>query len=70
MATRNPQTMAKRAREQAVRERRDRKREKRSEAAAARRAAADQTTDETAPLGEPQPQVQAAAPADAQTAGK
>jgi hypothetical protein len=33
---RNPQTMAKRAREQAVKERRDRKRERKAEAAAAR----------------------------------
>ena len=39
MATRNPQTMAKRAREQAVRERRERKRAKKAEAAAARAAA-------------------------------
>jgi hypothetical protein len=39
MASRNPQTMAKRAREQAVKERRDRKRAKKAEAAAARAAA-------------------------------
>jgi hypothetical protein len=39
MARRNPQTMAKRAREQAVKERRDRKRAKKAEAAAQRAAA-------------------------------
>jgi hypothetical protein len=39
MAARNPQTMAKRAREQAVRERRERKQAKKAEAAAAHRAA-------------------------------
>jgi hypothetical protein len=39
MAGRNPQTMAKRAREQAVKERRDRKRAKKAEAAAERAAA-------------------------------
>ena len=39
MASRNPQTMAKRAREQAVKERRDRKRAKKAEAAAERAAA-------------------------------
>ena len=38
MAARNPQTAAKRARELAVKERRDRKRAKKAEAAAARRA--------------------------------
>jgi hypothetical protein len=38
MAARNPQTHAKRARELAVKERRDRKRAKKAEAAAARRA--------------------------------
>ena len=36
MAARNPQTMAKRAREQAVKERRDRKRAKKAAAAADR----------------------------------
>jgi hypothetical protein len=41
MASKNPQTMAKRAREQAVKERRDRKRAKKVEAAAQRAAAAD-----------------------------
>jgi len=45
-ARRNPQTMAKRAREQAVKERRERKRAKKAEAAAARAAARD------APAGE------------------
>ena len=46
MASRNPQTMAKRAREQAVKERRDRKRAKKAEAAALRAAG------ESAPSGE------------------
>jgi hypothetical protein len=41
MASKNPQTMAKRAREQAVKERRDRKRAKKAEAAAVRAAARD-----------------------------
>jgi hypothetical protein len=36
LAAKNPQTMAKRAREQAVKERRERKRAKKAEAAAAR----------------------------------
>ena len=45
MASRNPQTMAKRAREQAVKERRDRKRAKKAEAAALRAAG------ESAPSG-------------------
>jgi hypothetical protein len=39
MASKNPQTVAKRAREQAVKERRDRKRAKKAEAAAERAAA-------------------------------
>jgi hypothetical protein len=39
MAARKPQTMAKRAREQAVKERRERKQAKKAEAAAARAAA-------------------------------
>jgi len=39
MASRNPQTMAKRAREQAVRERRERKRAKKAETASERAAA-------------------------------
>jgi hypothetical protein len=39
MATRNPQTMAKRARELAVKERRERKQAKKAEAAAERAAA-------------------------------
>ena len=38
MTSRNPQTQAKRAREQAVKERRDRKRAKKAEAAAERAA--------------------------------
>jgi hypothetical protein len=41
MASRNPQTMAKRARELAVKERRERKRAKKAEAAAERAAARD-----------------------------
>lgn len=41
MGSRNPQTAAKRAREQAVKERRDRKRAKKAEAAAERAAARD-----------------------------
>ena len=41
MASKNPQTMAKRAREQAVKERRDRKRARKAEAAANRAAARD-----------------------------
>jgi len=41
MAQKNPQTLAKRARENALREKRERKREKKAEAAAARRAAGD-----------------------------
>jgi hypothetical protein len=48
MASRNPQSHAKRAREIAVKERRDRKRAKKAETAAARRAvgapAADQAS--------------------------
>jgi hypothetical protein len=41
MATRNAQTWAKRAREQAVKERRDRKRARKADAAAARAAGED-----------------------------
>jgi hypothetical protein len=41
MGSRNPATWAKREREQAVKERRDRKREKKSAAAAAKLAAAE-----------------------------
>ena len=46
MASRNPQTMAKRAREQAVKERRERKRAKKAEAAAERAAAKDPSSGE------------------------
>lgn len=46
MAARNPQTHAKRARELALREKRERKREKKEEAAAAKRAAASGETTE------------------------
>ena len=53
MATRNPQTMAKRAREQAVREKRELKRARKAEAAAARRAAGDQLVAEPASISEP-----------------
>jgi hypothetical protein len=49
MAARNPQTQAKRARELALRERRDRKRE-----AAARRAAGEPPAWETAAQDDPQ----------------
>jgi hypothetical protein len=45
MAARNPQTHAKRAREIAVKERRDRKRARKAEAAAARRADDPPTSD-------------------------
>lgn len=44
MASKRPQTMAKRAREQAVKERRDLKRAKKREAAAARTAAREEAT--------------------------
>jgi hypothetical protein len=51
MAGRNPQTMAKRAREQAVREKRERKQAKKAETAAAKRdgtyVAEDETLDES-----------------------
>ena len=53
MAAKKPQTMAKRAREQAVKERRDRKRAKKADVAA-RRAAAKQTGTEAAPETDPQ----------------
>jgi hypothetical protein len=49
MAARNPQTHAKRAREIAVKERRDRKRAKKAEAAAARRAGDPPTSTTTHP---------------------
>jgi hypothetical protein len=49
--------MAKRAREQAVKERRDRKQAKKIEAAAARRAAGEQAAAETPPQTDPQPQM-------------
>jgi hypothetical protein len=48
MASRNPQTIAKRAREQAVKERRERKRAKKAEAAAAQRAGKNAPPDEIA----------------------
>ena len=47
MASKNPQTMAKRAREQAVKERRDRKRARKMEAAAERAAAQHAPRDES-----------------------
>jgi len=53
MASRNPQSHAKRARELAVRERRDRKRAKKAEAAA-RRAAGQSDVAEIAPQNDPQ----------------
>jgi hypothetical protein len=46
MASKNPQTMAKRARERAVKERRDLKRAKKAEVAAARAAAHDERQSE------------------------
>lgn len=52
MAARNPQTQAKRARELAVKEKRERKREKKAQAAARKLEAA---TEGTADLGEPSP---------------
>ena len=57
MATRNPQTAAKRAREQALRERRERKQEKKARVAAEREAA------KGAPLAETDERV-AAQPSD------
>jgi hypothetical protein len=55
MASRRPQTMAKRAREQAVKERRDRKRAKKTEAAALRASRSEETDPAEAALdaGEP-----------------
>ena len=50
MAARTAQTQAKRARELAVRERRDRKRAKKDEAAAARRAARETAGPDGRPL--------------------
>ena len=47
MASKRPQTMAKRAREQAVKEKRDRKRDKKAEAAAQRAAEGDAAGGET-----------------------
>jgi len=60
MASKSPQTMAKRAREQAVKERRDRKREKKAEAAAERAARdagfGDVSSEEDSPAAEaPEP---------------
>jgi hypothetical protein len=49
MASKRPQTIAKRAREQAVKERRDLKRAKKAELAAQRAAAANPGPDEAAP---------------------
>jgi hypothetical protein len=59
MASRRPQTMAKRAREQAVKERRDSKRAKKAEAAALRAARSEGTDpaeaalDASEPIGDP-----------------
>jgi hypothetical protein len=66
MAARNPQTQAKRARELAVRERRDRKRAKKAEATAAR-AAGQETAAEITPQTELEKQ---ARPAEALEAGQ
>src|SRR2546430_2512481 len=51
MASKRPQTMAKRAREQAVKEKRDRKRDKKAEAAAQRAAGGGTAGDEDAEGG-------------------
>jgi hypothetical protein len=59
MASKNPQTMAKRAREQAVKERRDRKRAKKAEAAAERAAARDAARNSSGEEG-PSPEVEGA----------
>ena len=61
MAARNPQTMAKRAREMAVKEKRDRKRAKKQEAAALR-AAGDETVTGDAPAPDSAPQEPDSAP--------
>jgi hypothetical protein len=54
MASKRPETMAKRARELAVKERRDRKRAKKAEAAAERAAAEDPAAEAiTSPLDPP-----------------
>ena len=53
MPARNPQTQAKRARELAVKERRERKRAKKAEAAA-QRAAGGESHDDTAATPEPE----------------
>ena len=68
MASKNPQTMAKRARELAVKERRDRKRAKKAEAAAQPTAAADgAATSEAAVADAPHAETQYA-PASISTA--
>ena len=53
MASKRPQTMAKRAREQAVKEKRDRKRDKKAEAAAQRAAGGDVGNEEIAATDAP-----------------
>jgi hypothetical protein len=55
MAGRNPQTMAKRAREQAVKERRERKRVKMAETAAARAASRAAAAGDVGDAEAPQP---------------
>jgi hypothetical protein len=55
MAARNPQTHAKRARELALRERRERKRVKKAEAAARRAAEAAPATGEEVPPADASP---------------
>jgi hypothetical protein len=57
MGSRNPQTMAKRAREQAVKERRDRKRAKKAESAADRAAAREAAAAGISPEDVPSPGV-------------
>lgn len=60
MASRNPQTAAKRAREQALKEKRERKRQRRADAAAAREAGIQPDATEievaTEPEAESEPQ--------------
>jgi hypothetical protein len=63
MARRNPQTMAKRAREFAVKERRDLKRAKKAEAAARKAAGAEGAPGDAASQANPTPMPESA-PAD------
>ena len=58
MSSKRPQTMAKRARELAVKERRDRKRAKKAEAAAERATTEDPANGEITPPPTPQDETQ------------